>query len=113
MFRFQIGKKFLKLASIVFLCFSVLALIFREKADPLSQKKQFDDSIPERIDWHDYDFIEYEKTRIGPGERSGFSLTDPMEIKKNEEFLKNEGVSLVVSEKVSLTRALKDPRDEK
>lgn len=113
MFCFQIGKKFLKTVSLAFLWFSVLVLIFKETSDQFIQKSQLNESLSQRIDWHDYDFIDYERTRTGPGERSGYSLTDPIEIAKSEESIKTVGVSLIVSEKVSLTRALKDPRDKK
>lgn len=67
----------------------------------------------ERIDWHDYDFIRYERTRNGPGERGGYVLTDPEDIEENERLMKVEGFSLLVSDRISVTRALIDPRHEK
>lgn len=72
--------------------------------------KKTDDSEENRkIDWNDYDFIKYEKTRTGPGENNEeYIVTDPEEIKKNENWVKLEGFYVEVSNKISLTRALPD-----
>jgi hypothetical protein len=66
-----------------------------------------------KIDWHDHDFINYEENRSGPGERSGYVLTNPEEIKLNEDLSKTYGLSMVVSDKVSVNRSLIDPRRER
>lgn len=109
MFRFQFGKKFLKLTVSVVLCGTFLFLILQKS----NHEQHAEENTQERIDWQDLDFIEYELTRNGAGERSGFKLTDPDEIAKNDEALNVHGISLVVSDKISLTRALVDPRNEK
>lgn len=65
----------------------------------------------ERISYENKKFIEYEKHRKGPGENGiKAELTDPEEIKKNEEWLRKEGFSVIVSDKISLDRALVDWR---
>jgi hypothetical protein len=65
--------------------------------------------VNRKIDWNDYDFINYEKTRTGPGENGEeVIVTDPEEIKKNEYWEKMEGFYVEVSNKLSLTRALPD-----
>lgn len=65
----------------------------------------------EKKDWHDYDFIAYEKSRKGPGEQGEpFTLTDPDEIKLNEKLFKDEGFFVIVSDKVSVNRSVPDTR---
>jgi hypothetical protein len=65
----------------------------------------------ERKDWHDYKFIEYEKNRIGPGEQGKpYKLTDPKDIKLNEELFKVEGFYVIVSDKISVNRSVPDSR---
>lgn len=66
-----------------------------------------------KISWEDWDWINYEKTRNGPGEHGiEYIETDPELIKKNEEWVKKEGFYVEVSNKISLTRALPDNRPE-
>jgi len=65
----------------------------------------------ERKDWHDYEFINYEATRRGPGEQGEpHELTDPVDITRNEEILDKEGLYGVVSDQISVNRSLPDPR---
>lgn len=64
-----------------------------------------------RIDWHDYQFIEYENSRIGPGERSGYELVSQADIEKNEKLFNRYGLSVGVSNEISVSRALPDPRN--
>ena len=66
-----------------------------------------------RKDWHDWKFIEYEKSRKGPGEQGKpFKLTDPEDIKLNEKLFKIEGLYVVVSDKISVNRSVPDTRLE-
>lgn len=68
----------------------------------------------EKIDWQDFEFLKYELTRTGPGENGrGYKLTDPKEIEENERLSKIEGYSVLVSDKISVTRSLPDPRHQK
>lgn len=64
-----------------------------------------------KIDWHDYEFIAYEKSRTGPGEQGApIVLTDPIEIEENEKGYKLEGIYTVVNNKIDNQRSLLDPR---
>jgi hypothetical protein len=65
----------------------------------------------ERKDWHDWKFIEYEKTRTGPGEQGkSFELTDPDEIELNRKLSEIEGCYVIVSDKISVNRSVPDTR---
>lgn len=65
----------------------------------------------ERKDWHDYDFIAKEKTRVGPGERGKpFRLTDPQDIEENKILYKVEGLNALVSDRISVNRSIPDTR---
>lgn len=66
----------------------------------------------EMIDWHDYKFIKYEASRRGPGENgTAVFLTDPSEIELDFELYKIEGLSVVVSDKISVNRSVPDVRN--
>ena len=66
----------------------------------------------EMIDWHDYEFINYEASRRGPGENgTAVFLTDPAEIELDIELYKIEGLSVVVSDKISVNRSVPDVRN--
>lgn len=68
----------------------------------------------DRKDWHDWKFIEYEKTREGPGEQgSGYVLTDPADIELNQKVFKENGLYGVVSDKISVNRSIPDTRPAK
>lgn len=68
----------------------------------------------DRKDWHDWKFIEYEKTREGPGEQGKeYKLTDPDEIARNEKIYKENGLYGLVSDKISVNRSIPDMRPEK
>jgi len=70
--------------------------------------------LQEKIDWENTRFIEYEARRNGPGEQGKpYELTDPEDIKKNEDLFKQEGFYVLVSDKISVQRALKDWRPER
>lgn len=65
----------------------------------------------DRKDWHDWKFIKYEETRSGPGEQGkAVVLTDPVEIELSKNLSKLEGLSPVVSDKISVNRSLEDGR---
>lgn len=105
----------------------------------ISKKTKAVDAMPEaivdsdgRIDWHDYKFMAYEKTRKGPGsdtsaiKRKYFSvnsftgeqgrphkLTDEQDIFKDKQTFNDEGFSVVVSDQISPNRSLADVRHDK
>lgn len=65
--------------------------------------------VNKKISWENLDWINYEKTRSGPGEQGlAYIETDPELINKNENWAKQEGFWVEVSNKISLTRALPD-----
>lgn len=67
----------------------------------------------ERKDWHDWAFIEYEKTRTGPGEQGKpHFLTDAVEIELNKNLSKIEGLSPLVTDRISVNRSVPDGRLE-
>ena len=67
----------------------------------------------ERKDWHDWDFIEYEKNRSGIGEQGeGYRLTDPKEIEEDAKLFQEEGVAVFISDKIPINRSLPDTRPE-
>jgi hypothetical protein len=92
----------------VFFSFGFVCVLFYNRNLNIFKKQITGESSNELKDWHDYDFLNIEMTRNGPGERSSYTLTDPDEIKQNEELLEKTGVALVVSNKISVTRALQD-----
>lgn len=62
-------------------------------------------------DWHDYRFIEEEALRVGPGENgSAVLVTDPEEVKINDDLRKVEGLNVYVSDKISVNRSVPDVR---
>lgn len=63
-------------------------------------------------DWNDYEFIEVERQRQGPGEQGkGVVLTDPVEIALNERLLNETGFGVVIANKISVNRSILDTRD--
>ena len=68
----------------------------------------------ERKDWHDWPFIEYEKSREGPGEQGKpFHLSDLKEIDENQRLFNIEGLYPIVSDKISVNRSVPDTRHPK
>lgn len=65
----------------------------------------------EKISFEDKELIEYEEKRKGPGEQGKpFYLTDPEDLKTNNEWITKEGFSVIVSDQISVNRALPDYR---
>lgn len=65
----------------------------------------------ERKDYHDYIFMEYEATRVGPGESGRkYVLTDPSDIERSKEQEKFFGFSTTASDHISVNRSLPDIR---
>lgn len=65
----------------------------------------------EKKDWHDYEFMKYEATRQGPGEQGkGFQLTDAKDIELDKKLTEEEGLHVVVSDRISVNRSLWDTR---
>jgi polypeptide N-acetylgalactosaminyltransferase len=65
-------------------------------------------------DWHDYKFIEMEKSRTGLGEQGKAAyLYDHDETRENDALYEKTGFSVLVSNKISVNRSLPDQRHEK
>lgn len=65
----------------------------------------------EKIDYHNYKFMEEEAAREGPGEQGKpFYLTDPDEVEQSQELLRKFGFAVMVSDKISVNRSLPDVR---
>ena len=65
----------------------------------------------EKIDWNDYELIKSDSSRRGFGEHGkGETLTDPEEIKRNDELFEIFGMSVVISDKISVNRSIPDLR---
>ena len=65
----------------------------------------------DKISYEDVKFRELEARRRGMGENAEpFNLTDPKEIEENEKWYKKEGFYVLVSDKISVDRAIPDNR---
>lgn len=68
----------------------------------------------EKIDWHDLGFVNYEASRKGLGEHGiAVELTDSDDIKSNEQISDVEGLSGLISDRISVNRSLPDTRSER
>lgn len=64
-----------------------------------------------KISWENETQIKLDAERVGPGEQGKpYMLTDPEDIQKNEELFKIEGFYVIVSDQISVERALPDKR---
>lgn len=58
--------------------------------------------------------MEYERTREGPGEQGQrYFLTNASEIELNKKLEAEEGLSVLVSDKISVNRSVPDTRPHK
>jgi hypothetical protein len=65
----------------------------------------------EKIDWHDYKYLEREREMIGPGEHGrSYILKDESDIQLNTELVKQNGYYAVASDHISVNRSIKDIR---
>lgn len=65
-----------------------------------------------KIDWHDYDMIEQESTRTGPGE-GGLGVEPSASLQSSSDFRRlygENGFNAYVSNNISLDRSVKDIR---
>lgn len=106
--------KFLKFCGIFVILLSLLNIFYF-----YILKNQFSEFVPKalkigrdnKISWEDRDFINYEKTRVGPGELGKpVVVTDPDELKTNQEWERKEGFYVEVSNQISVSRSLPDFR---
>lgn len=91
----------------LFLLYAIYIIIFTISSRPLNAVNLSHSSDEVYRDWNDYEFLKYEETRKGPGERgAAVYLDDPKEIKLNDESIFKTGFSAVVSNKISVNRSL-------
>ena len=65
----------------------------------------------EKIDWHNYELIEEESKRTGPGEHGRpYKLSSEQDIALNAKLFKENGYSAVVSDMIALNRSVPDIR---
>lgn len=73
--------------------------------------KQKHNVLQTKVDWHNWTHIQIEKSRKGPGEQGlPFKLTDPEDIKKNNELNRVNGYWAVASDRISVNRSVADIR---
>lgn len=65
------------------------------------------------FNWENETQIKLDAQRTGPGEQGKpYILTDPEDIKRNKKLFNIEGFYVIVSDKISVERALPDKRPE-
>ncbi|CRK96601.1 CLUMA_CG009999, isoform A [Clunio marinus] len=123
-YRFLLILSFFFLCSLYFIIFEKskiksvpkLEQFIEESKNSFNEIARYDQKYPvvtdyERKDWHDWDFLQKENLRNGPGERGKpYKLTDPEDIKLNEKLFKIEGLYALVSDKISVNRSVPDTR---
>lgn len=78
---------------------------------PNSFFKQKHNVLMTRIDWHNWTHVNLEKSRHGPGEQGkAFKLTDPEDIRRNNELNRVNGYWAVASDIISPNRSVADIR---
>ena len=75
-----------------------------------SEMQNVEKRTEDKIDWHDYDKIKLYSQRTGPGEQGAAVILSAAEELMKHELLKSNGFNALVSDKISLDRALKDIR---
>lgn len=97
----------------LYLDFSCLEVVDVGKYSKLFIKEQVLINY-ERKDWHNWKFIELESKRSGAGEQGeALLLTDDEDLRMNKEIYKVQGLSVIVSDKISVNRSVPDTRHSK
>lgn len=74
-------------------------------------KVKSSEKVDEKIDWNDYEMIRLDSLRTGFGEHGeGETLKDPKEIEANYDLFNTYGMSVLISDKISLSRSIPDFR---
>lgn len=64
----------------------------------------------QKIDWLDHEFVEKEKQRSGPGEFGVPVILDKDEAERSKNITEEYSYNVVVSDRISLDRAIPDTR---
>lgn len=107
-------RRLAKFCGFLFVLFAVNFVFTQFFSKPLIHIVFFTDFLKnEKVIWEDFELMNYEKSRVGPGEHGEkVVVTNPDELKMNEEWVERKGFYVDVSDKISLTRALPDHRLE-
>lgn len=63
-----------------------------------------------RVDWHDYGYIDYEKTRAGIGEHGTAAHTTLEEEDERKRLFDQNGFNALLSDQIALNRSIADIR---
>lgn len=130
---FKLQSRFLKLLKAVGFMFLVkiffitIFISFSSKENNDNLKKMFESYINlrnigiksdypkavnfEKKDWHDYEFIKLEMKRTGIGEQGeGHQLTDQNDFDLNRQLEASEGLAVIISDRISVNRSVRDTR---
>lgn len=78
--------------------------------EPLTSYYRFTHNHLDRKDWHNYSFIEFEKTRTGPGENGTPVILQPDEEELAKKIFEENKHNGLVSDKIARDRSIPDPR---
>jgi polypeptide N-acetylgalactosaminyltransferase len=104
---------------VIFTIFAFVTIFLFSKFAENSQKNPKNyEKIPKNVkkfevcrDWHNYKLINDEKNREGFGEHGiAAHLDDPREKLENEKFYNATGISVLISNKISVNRSIPDSR---
>lgn len=91
----------------------IVGYMFDVQHESGSNFLQLETFFDDKKDWHDYEFMDYENGRVGPGEKGApIILSDLKEIEENEKGYQKEGIYTIVNNKISSQRSLPDIRLE-
>lgn len=115
LFLFYSLRKLSEVSSKPWLAYDLDAeLLVREDVFPqedFANTKVENQKTQSKKDWHDYKYIEYEKTRTGIGESgSNFELYRMNASAKSDVFYKRNGFNAALSDQISVNRSIPDIR---
>lgn len=84
--------------------------LFAQPADGANFMGQKKGVARRKIDWHDYNYIEYEKSRVGLGEQGEPAFLKPEEEDERKRLFAENGFNALLSDKIALNRSIADIR---
>ncbi|XP_027840871.2 N-acetylgalactosaminyltransferase 6 [Aphis gossypii] len=82
----------------------------REKMDIADKQLYINDNYDNKIDWHDWEFANREKQRIGIGEQGVSATLSSLNQHKYDELYKVNGFNALLSDSISVNRSIPDIR---
>jgi len=107
--RIHRKRLFTFLIFLLIICFYLINYLQKEKSKDSSTTTIRVESKETNIDWHDYEAIEREKNRTGPGER-GTGVEQQNNNIEYQQLYQKHGFNAFISDRISLDRSLKDIR---